>query len=431
MTRMTQIRKDRIVVQNWPGSALLNLSCLLSDLRHLRHPRPLCSGVSHMLPSRRDVLRAVPAALPFLAGRVAAQPAEPPPRPFPGMTLRMELPRNEEFPFGHLSDWTVPTEHFFVRSHFAVPPIDPAAYKLTVEGHVENPLSFTLDEFRKLPAVTKPLLLECAGNGRVYLVPQARGLQWGLGAVGNATWAGVPLGELLDRAKVKAGAAEVVLVGADTGAIAADPATPGAIHFDRSLPLAKARRDEVLLAHAMNGQPLTAPHGAPVRAVVGGWYGMASVKWLTRIVVTDRPHEGYWQTMDYSYWERRNGLPEVRPVTTIQPKASIARPTPAEFIPAGKPYRVFGAAWAGENKVAKVEVTADGGKTWFPARLTGDDKPHCWRFWEFDWTPTGRGPVKLVARCTDDKGGTQPEKRDPDRRTYMINHLVPVEVVVR
>src|SRR5439155_26061606 len=141
----------------------------------------------------------------------------------------------------HLSDWTVPTEHFFVRSHFATPDIDLTKYTLTVEGHVENPLSFTLEEFRKLPTVTKPMTLECAGNGRVFLVPQARGLQWGLGAVGNAGWTGVPLGSLLERAKVKAGAVDVILVGADIGVIAADPATPGAIHFDRSLPLDKAK----------------------------------------------------------------------------------------------------------------------------------------------------------------------------------------------
>jgi len=383
-------------------------------------------------PSRRDLLRAAPLlALPAVA-RAAQQPAPPTDHPtYPGMIVRMEQPRNLEFPLSTLSDWKVPTDRFFVRSHFAMPKVDLTGYKLTVEGHVENPLSLTLDELKKLPSVTRPLLLECAGNGRVFLVPQARGLQWGLGAVGTAEWTGVPLGAILERAKVKTGAAEVVLVGADTGAIAADPATPGTIHFDRSLPLEKAKRDEVILAHAMNGEPLTPSHGAPLRAVVGGWYGMASVKWLTRVVVLDRPHAGYFQTMDYSYWERKNGLPEVRMITAIQPKASIARPTTHEAVPAGKPYRVFGVAWTGEAKVAKVEVSGDGGKAWSAAKLTGDDKPFCWRTWEFDWTPSARGLVNLLARCTDDKGATQPEKRDPDRRSYMINHLVPVEVMVR
>jgi len=381
--------------------------------------------------SRRDVLRAAPLlALPAVA-RGGQSPAPPGAPPYPGMTIRMEEPRNLEFPLSTLSDWKVPNERFFVRAHFAVPKVDMANYKLTVEGHVENPLSLTLDEVKKLPQVTRPLLLECAGNGRVFLVPQGRGLQWGLGAVGNAEWTGTPLGAILERARVKAGAVEVVLVGADTGAITSDPPTPGPIHFDRGLPLEKAKRDEVVVAHTMNGEPLPVSHGAPLRAVVGGWYGMASVKWLTRIVVLDRPHIGYWQTMDYSYWVRPNGLPELRPITAMEPKASIARPTAGETVPAGRPYRVFGVAWAGETKVGKVEVSADGGKTWAAATLTGEDKPHCWRFWEFNWTPAAAGPAKLVARCTDDKGHTQPEKRDPDRRTYVINHLVPVEVLVR
>jgi DMSO/TMAO reductase YedYZ molybdopterin-dependent catalytic subunit len=266
----------------------------------------------------------------------------------------------------------------------------------------------------------------------VFLVPAVRGLQWGFGAVGNAEWTGIPLSALLDRAKLKPGAREVVLVGADSGMIAADPATPGVIPYDRGIPLEKARRPEVLLAWAMNGQPLTPSHGAPLRAVVGGWYGMASVKWLTRIVVTDRPHQGYWQTFDYSYFDRKDGLPALAPLTAMQPKASVGRPAVGEVIPAGNPYTVRGAAWAGEAAVEKVEVSADGGASWASAKLLGDPKPFCWRLWEYAWAvPDKPGPVSLLARATDANGATQPDKRDPDRRTYMINHLVPVDVTVR
>ena len=385
--------------------------------------------------TRRDMLKTAPlAALPLAAPQAFADdpPADPPARGFPGMTVRMQEPRNLEFPFSELKSWLTPTEHFYVRSHFAVPKVDPQTFKLTVEGAVENRLELTLDDIRKLPAVTMPLTLECTGNGRVFLVPQVRGLQWGFGAVGNAEWTGVPLAAVLERAKVKPGAVDVILVGADKGVITADPATPGAIHFDRSLPLAKATRPEVLLAYKQNGEDLTAPHGAPLRAVVGGWYGMASVKWLTKVVVTDKPHTGYWQTFDYSYFERgHDGLPVLTPVTKILPKASIARPSQDEVVPVGRPYRVTGAAWAGESPVAKVDLSTDGGKTWSSVKLTGDEKPFCWRTWEFTWTPTARGPMRLVARATDAAGVTQPETRDPDRRSYMINHLVPVEVAVR
>src|SRR5262245_39019320 len=188
---------------------------------------------------------------------------------------------------------------------------------------------------------------------------------------------------------------------------------------------------EVLLALRMNEKPLTAAHGYPVGAVVGGWYGMASVKWLSRIIVTDRPFQGFWQSLDYSYFERKDGLPTLRPVTAMQPKAIIARPSLHEVVAAGQPCRLFGAAWAGERAIGKVEVSVDGGKTWSGAKLLGEARPVQWVLWGYVWEKPSRGNASLVARATDDEGRTQPATRDPDHRTYMINHLVPVPVIVR
>ena len=379
-------------------------------------------------PSRRDVLRAASVA-PFAS--LLARAAEPA-ATFPGMIVRQTEPQNLEMPFASLDEWLVSTERFYVRSHFGVPKMEAKSFKLIVEGHVENRLELTLDEIKKLGEATTPLTMECAGNGRVFLVPAVRGLQWGHGAVGNAEWTGIPLGTLLDRAKPKAGAVDVVLAGADTGAIAADPATPGPIHFSRGLPIAKARKPETMIAWGMNGAALTPAHGFPLRAIVGGWYGMASVKWLNRIVVTDRPYQGYFQTMDYSYFVRPTGSdPEIVPVTEIQPKAAIARPGPNEVIAVGKPYTVFGAAWAGERPVATVELSSDGGKSWVAAQLDEKPKPYCWVKWRWNWTPVAKGPAKLLAKCTDDRVATQPEKRDGDRRSYAINHWIPVDVLVR
>jgi DMSO/TMAO reductase YedYZ molybdopterin-dependent catalytic subunit len=348
------------------------------------------------------------------------------------MIVREHEPQNLEFPLGSLDGFRVPTEHFYVRNHFAMPSIDPKAWRLKVEGAVERPLELTLDELKKLGEKTFPCTLECAGNGRVFLVPKVRGVPWALGAVGNAEWTGVPLAAVLERAGVKKSAVEVVLEGADTGTINDDPKSPGPIAFARGLPLEKACKPEVLLAYGMNGAGLTRAHGAPLRAVVGGWYGMASVKWLGRIVVTDKPFQGFFQSLDYTFFERQSGLPSVVPVTGMQVKASIARPVADEAVPRGRPYRVTGAAWAGEADVAKVEVSADGGKTWQAAKLLGEAVPFAWRLWEFDWrVPDGPGRAALIARATDSQGRAQPEKRDPDRRTYMINHLVPVEVEIR
>lgn len=371
--------------------------------------------------SRRELLRTAPVAA-LAAGFVAPRAARAEP-----LIVRMEQPRNLETPLSEL--FTGGTDKFFVRSHFAVPEVDAKGFKLAVEGHVENTLELTLADLKKMEAVSREIVMECAGNGRVFLVPQARGLQWGHGAVGQAKWTGVPLGAVLERAKLKAGAGDVVLIGADKGVIA-DPATPGAIHFDRGIPLAKAKRDETLLVWDMNGEALTPAHGGPLRALVGGWYGMASVKWLNRIVVLDKPHSGFWQTFDYSHWERpKDAPPRLIPVTAIQPKAVITSPEAGATVAVGEPQRIAGWAWAGENGVAKVEVSTDGGATWqaTPAKC----EPFKSVRWLSGFVPKKKGPLKLLARCTDDKGNTQPEKRDTDRRTYMINHVVPVEVTVK
>src|SRR5262249_41618246 len=149
-------------------------------------------------------------------------------------------------------------------------------------------------------------------------------------------------------------------------------------HFARGMPLAKALKPEVLLAYKMNGAVLPAAHGFPLRAVVGGWYGMASVKWVQRVVVTDRPFHGYDETGGYSGWEARGGLPALVPVAEIDVKASVARPAAGEAVPADKEYRVHGAAWAGESEVAKVEVSTDGGKAWEEAKLLGKPVPLAW-----------------------------------------------------
>jgi len=349
----------------------------------------------------------------------------------PGLITREKEPSNLEFSFPSLDGPVTPTNEFFVRTHFPVPTIDAKEWKLTVDGEVERELTLTYGDLLKMPAKTMPALLECAGNGRAQLVPKAKGLLWDSGAVGTAEWTGVPLSAVLEKAGVKKGAVEVILQGPDAGEVADEPKSPGAIRYERSLSLGKAMKPEVFLAYKMNGKDLTREHGFPVRAIVGGWYGMASVKWLTRITVTATPFQGYWQTLEYAYWKREQGRPTLTAVTEMQVKAQIARPALSEPVPAGKPYRVFGAAWGGESEVAKVDVSTDGGKTWEPAKLLGESVPFAWRLWEYQWSvPKAPGRYKLMARGTDAKGQTQPEKHDKDRRTYMINFVMPVDVEV-
>jgi DMSO/TMAO reductase YedYZ molybdopterin-dependent catalytic subunit len=349
-----------------------------------------------------------------------------------GLIVRQDKPENLEFPFDKLDGFRTAVERFYVRNHFGPPPgLDARTWQLEVTGAVTTSLKFTLAQFAALPSVTRSLTVECAGNDRAFLVPQAKGVPWTSGAISTADWTGPTLASLLKLAGVKPGAVEVVLEGADKGEVSNEPKPPGAIHFARSLPLAKAKKPEVVLAHRMNGAPLPPNHGFPVRAVVGGWYGMASVKWLTRIVVVEHPFRGYWQTTDYTIWERRDGIPVLTPITEMQVKASISRPQSGTVLPPNSNEVITGAAWAGEADVTSVEVSTDGGKTWQAATLMGDPEPFCWRMWEFRWKTPAGGKVTLLARATDSKNRVQPLTRDPDRRNYLISHCRPLEVAIR
>ncbi len=348
-----------------------------------------------------------------------------------GRIVRSEEPLNLEMPFETTDNFITPTKSFYVRTHFPIPKIDRDAWWLHVEGEVEKPFAIDYEELLKLESLTVPVTLECAGNNRIFLEPKAKGVQWGLGAVGTAEWTGVPLSVLLNRAVVRSSASEVILEGADHGMLDDPKSPPGELRFSRSVSLEKARRD-VLLAYRMNGNDLPAEHGFPVRAIVPGWYAVASIKWLQRIIVTDQPFAGYYQTLDYAYWKRRGDIAELSPITELQIKAEIARPAQSDKVPANSTVRIHGAAWASGSEIIRVEVSTDGGSTWKEATLLGGAKPNAWRFWEFNWkTPTAPGKQTLVARATDSLDQTQSAHLDPDRGTYMINHLLPITVEVR
>ena len=345
-----------------------------------------------------------------------------------GKIVRSEDPLNLEMPFESLDGFVTPTKSFYVRTHFPIPKIDRNKWRLRIEGEVEKPFELSYEDLIKLEGRTIPATLECAGNNRGLLDQKVKGVQWGLGAVGNAKWTGVPLSILLERAGVKGSAREVILEGADGGTLD-DPKGPaGELKFARSIPLTKARED-VLLAYKINDVDLPPEHGFPVRAIVPGWYAVASIKWLERIIVTDQPFAGYYQTLDYAYWKRRGELAELVPLSELQIKAEIARPSEGEVVRANSNVRVHGAAWTGDGEITKVELSTDAGSTWTEAKLIGESQPNAWRLWEFNWqSPAKPGKRTLIARATDSKGRTQPTQRDPDRGTYMINHLLPVTV---
>src|SRR5258707_391655 len=220
-----------------------------------------------------------------------------------------------------------------------------------------------------MPCETRLAALECAGNGRVFLIPHVEGAQCELGAVGNAAWTGVPLGALLERAGLEEDACEIVLEGADRGTPTEQPVPPGPVSYARSLPRDKAIQREVLIAYQMDGRDLPLDHGYPVRAIVPGHYGMASVKWLTHIHAVREPVRGYGQTSDYGYWDYLDGKSVRRALGEMKLKSEIARPRVYETRAPNQVYTVSGAAWAGETGVTRIAVSTDGGRTWAEAEF--------------------------------------------------------------
>src|SRR6185295_13103035 len=237
-----------------------------------------------------------------------------------GLIIRQKEPTNLETPLDQVDSYLTPTELFYIRSHFPAPKLELASYQLRIDGAVRNPFSLSYKQLRDMPSETRVATLECAGNSRVFLIPQVAGAQWELGAVSNAEWTGVPLGALLERAGLAEDACEIVLEGADRGMPKEEPMPPIPISYAWSLPRTKALRSEVLIAYQMNGRELPRDHGFPVRAIVPGHYGMASVKWLTGIQAVREPFHGYWQTSDYAYWAELEGKPVRRPLGEMQLK---------------------------------------------------------------------------------------------------------------
>jgi len=346
--------------------------------------------------------------------------------------VRVSDPVNLEFPFETLSSDLTPTDAFYVRNHFSQPEINVQAWRLSIEGAVEKPLQLTFPELLSMPTHTVTSVLECAGNSRVFLSPKVAGAQWGLGAVGNAEWKGVLLSTILERACLAEDAVDVVFEGADKGVPDEQPKPCNPIYYARSIPKSKALEANILLAYEMNGAPLSEAHGFPLRLIVPGWYGMASVKWLQRIVVTEYPYDGYFQKIDYAFWEERDGLPVRQPITEIELKSQIAQPAAHSVIDANSTCLIYGAAWTGSSKIAKVEVSVDGGKEWHLANLGESDNPHAWIFWHYQWkTSATPHDTILMCRATDTEGRSQPLTRDLNKESYRISHTLPISVQVR
>jgi DMSO/TMAO reductase YedYZ molybdopterin-dependent catalytic subunit len=308
-----------------------------------------------------------------------------------------------------------------VRNNYDGPEIDPAQYVLRVDGEVENPLTLRLDDLRRLEQVTQTITLECAGNGRSFHRPRASGIQWEHGAVGTAVWTGVRLADVLRLARPKPAARHVVPDGNDA------PPTPQAPDFIRSHPLAKALGAHTMIALEMNGRPVPHLHGGPARLVVPGWIGSASIKWLTRLSLAGQEWSGPFMQRSYRS-PRVDDAKQTYSLQSLECKSVIVGPRDGAPLPAG-PATAWGFAWAGEGVVVAVDVSTDGGQSWAPATLRGDEHRYAWRRWEHAWEAKP-GRHTIMARASDSLGRFQPASRPPDPQGYRWNviHAVRVDV---
>ncbi len=294
-----------------------------------------------------------------------------------------------------LTSWLTPTEDFFSIGHYGTPEVDASAYRLQVTGLVERPITLTLDELKARPKVEPTTVFECSGN--------SRGLVHGM--VGNATWAGAALIPLLAEVRPTADSREVYFWGADTGTeeIRGQEYEQ---NFARSMSLEHVNETGPILAYEMNGEPLPAAHGFPVRLIVPGWYGIAQVKWLERIELGVDRLMTRFMAKDYVTLMGReeNGRTEwlETSVAHQRVKSVIARVTRAE-----DQFTIFGAAWSDGTPLDRVEVRVDDG-AWRAATMDRPDDPHTWTFFTFETEGLTPGEHTLVSRATDVDGRTQP-----------------------
>ena len=341
-----------------------------------------------------------------------------------------------------LDSWRTPNDEFFTVKHYNQPQLSPTDWRLGVDGLVADPQSLALADLRRLPRTSVDFTLECSGN---------HGLPFLVGGIGNARWGGTPLRRLLRQAGLRAGATEVVFWGADrgqvtirdnpgvtgggrTGTVEADAGGGQDLtiteQFARSMSVDDAMSPHNLLCYEMNGQPLPPEHGYPLRLIAPGWYGVANVKWLTRIQVIDRRFEGRFMARDYvTIRETRHAGDTVWTFTSVA--KDRLKSAPAKVVRRGGLHRVVGAAWGAP--IGRVEVQVDDGP-WRAAKVhrhrgerAGGQDGHgfAWNFWTWQWGTPTRGEHTVRSRAFAVGGRMQPAADDPsvaNRRTYWENN---------
>jgi sulfite oxidase len=346
-----------------------------------------------------------------------------------GMIVRSFRFLDLEMPVEYANSFITPVEHFFVRNHMHEPStLDTDEWRLSIGGEVQKPLTLTLAELTKMEQHAVVNTVECAGNGRAFAVPHVPGIQWQKGAVGTARFSGPRLRDVLERAAVRPTGKHVMFRGLDE--------IPGKVPaFIRSIPIEKATEEDTLLALHMNGAPLTKHHGFPARALVPGWIGAASCKWLTEIRVLDKEFEGNFMKPGYRMPNQpiKPGeavkMEDTHPATALNVKSLIASPRDCTTVKS-RAIHIQGVAWAGEAIIEKVEVSTDSGATWQPTQLDKERSKYAWRLWSYSWKAPEAGDYTIVSRATDSEGRVQPDSVLWNPSGYLINVTDQVKIHV-
>jgi sulfite dehydrogenase len=336
-----------------------------------------------------------------------------------------------ETPWHHFRQDLTPNEAFYVRWHLEGIPthVDLRTWRLRIAGHVERPLELSMENLRRMEAVSLVAVNQCSGNSRSLFEPRVPGGQWGNGAMGNARWTGVRLSDLLRKAGLRAGAVQVSFDGLDEGPL---PSVPD---FVKALEVDHAKQPEVLVAYEMNGEALPMLNGFPARLVVPGWYATYWIKALSNITVLDRPFTGYWMTSAYKIptTPGANESPQTLarqtvPISRMNVRSFFVRPDPDARAPAGQTLALEGIAFDGGHGIRRVEFSTDGGGSWSAARLGEDLGQYSFRRWHAEWTPPARGEYRLQVRAVSNAGEVQPAQANWNRGGYMRNVIEEIRV---
>jgi DMSO/TMAO reductase YedYZ molybdopterin-dependent catalytic subunit len=341
------------------------------------------------------------------------------------MRIMTERPLNAETPTESLRSWITANDVFFHRNQGQIPEeaISLDKWQLDISGEVKTSMTFSFEEILQMPKTIVSNTLECSGNGRSLLSKKASGNPWTIGGVGNAVYGGTLLKNLFDLTGLSEDAKHVAFEGSDTSM------GRSKIKFIRSIPIEKAMQS-TLLAYEMNGEPLPLKHGYPLRALALGWTGANCVKWLKWITVLEKPHEGFFMDRAYRVYQKGEESITGEVVTGMELKSIITKPLPEEKLSPGR-IQILGAAYAGETRVDKVEISTDNGQTWNTVSFIGPDEPYAWRQWQFIWEVKAKGDYTLMARAFDAEGNAQPMSAKWNVMGYFNNGVREHAVAVR